>query len=1258
MLEYLTLIVFFVNVKTILSAKVDNIALNKTADQAYPYTDGNGVEWSAGKAVEGCILSDLPESQLCCSATLPTSGQTDNYWQVNLGGVRAIGAIIVYGRSDGKQVQLAGFQVYGLLTSGGAKEHLYNSTGVEYPVDGIFNITVKPEKNASIIRVEKPPGDSIITLCEVEVFEASKSKYPTRNEIGNMILLCLNYNIYQYKVLQLTCPEVLTEADLMNAFEYYTSNLNTHLPCTACDDGTYGSGCEERCGKCADGGACDKVTGTCPPGGCEAGWTGDMCWARANILLLKPATQTSTMNGRNASLAVDGCADQGTPSCCSSTGAEGNASLILNPGGVYEIGRIVVYGETGGADKLAGFMLYDSPSMQPRMLLYDSSPQPYGTGIYDFPVDPPVASQSLILERISDSPAALVVCEVQAYIVCPAGFYGDRCEDTCGNCVQNDTCHGIIGRCSNGCAAGWREDLCKTDENGSRSEFAISIFHTMLGCQNGTFGENCNMTCGACKDNVPCNIATGACPDGCESGYQGDTCLNECSNGTWGWNCNETCGYCADGASCNASTGTCMDGCASGYSGDMCMEGNNWSNTPCMLCLKLVSLVFIYFINGPLSFHQYHKCVSPQFGPDCLSMCYCTDNATCNHVTGECPSFCQPGWQGDSCSNACDNSTFGQNCSGQCGQCMDNVTCDVIDGTCEDGCAPGWLLDTCAQKCEEGYFGANCSETCGQCADGASCDHETGACAAGCASGWKGSETSCKTECSSGEFGADCAGRCFCADGVPCNATSGLCPSECDAGIVGEFCEIDLNRAKNKPAAQSSTEFAYGFNFSASLAVDGNWEQAEPNKSRTCSLTKTFPPDVNPWWYVDMQGVSRIESVLVYGRNDTEGPQYLSGFLLYAVNNTDVGSAMPDYTNTGDYGDGVFNVTFDDVIFARYVYITLNKTESLSLCEVRVLGECADGTFGLSCEGRCYCAEGAACDKETGVCPPGGCEPGYTGDMCDTQCANDTYGTGCLETCGACADDGTCDFVTGVCPNSCSAGWLGEMCDTVCSFGAYGDECNGTCGWCKDNVTCNHVTGMCMDGCAAGYNGTMCTEGLCPPVQHGCTGTAGDYVRQRNMGTAGRLWIISTRVTREHGDGGDYFRQSNMGTPGRLWIISTRVTWEHGYGVSWRYGDGGDYSRQSNMWTRGLQGNISARVIIMRTRGRQGIVSAIVSWGHGDGGDYSCQRNIRTQCVNGTYGENCAQICGRCVNDTVCDLYNGSCEFGCAEGFTGLQCSP
>ncbi|XP_052791564.1 multiple epidermal growth factor-like domains protein 11 [Mya arenaria] len=611
---------------------VDNIALNKTADQAYPYTDGNGVEWSAGKAVEGCILSDLPESQLCCSATLPTSGQTDNYWQVNLGGVRAIGAIIVYGRSDGKQVQLAGFQVYGLLTSGGAKEHLYNSTGVEYPVDGIFNITVKPEKNASIIRVEKPPGDSIITLCEVEVFEA-------------------------------------------------------------CDDGTYGSGCEERCGKCADGGACDKVTGTCPPGGCEAGWTGDMCWARANILLLKPATQTSTMNGRNASLAVDGCADQGTPSCCSSTGAEGNASLILNPGGVYEIGRIVVYGETGGADKLAGFMLYDSPSMQPRMLLYDSSPQPYGTGIYDFPVDPPVASQSLILERISDSPAALVVCEVQAYIVCPAGFYGDRCEDTCGNCVQNDTCHGIIGRCSNGCAAGWREDLCKT------------------GCQNGTFGENCNMTCGACKDNVPCNIATGACPDGCESGYQGDTCLNECSNGTWGWNCNETCGYCADGASCNASTGTCMDGCASGYSGDMCME----------------------------------ECVSPQFGPDCLSMCYCTDNATCNHVTGECPSFCQPGWQGDSCSNACDNSTFGQNCSGQCGQCMDNVTCDVIDGTCEDGCAPGWLLDTCAQKCEEGYFGANCSETCGQCADGASCDHETGACAAGCASGWKGSETSCKT---------------------------------------------------------------------------------------------------------------------------------------------------------------------------------------------------------------------------------------------------------------------------------------------------------------------------------------------------------------------------------------------------------------------------------------------------------------------------------------------------------------------------------
>ena len=43
-----------------------------------------------------------------------------------------------------------------------------------------------------------------------------------------------------------------------------------------CEEGEYGSNCEGRCGRCADGEACDKETGLCADG-CKRGWQGDKC---------------------------------------------------------------------------------------------------------------------------------------------------------------------------------------------------------------------------------------------------------------------------------------------------------------------------------------------------------------------------------------------------------------------------------------------------------------------------------------------------------------------------------------------------------------------------------------------------------------------------------------------------------------------------------------------------------------------------------------------------------------------------------------------------------------------------------------------------------------------------------------------------------------------------------------------------------------------------------------------------------------------
>lgn len=50
-------------------------------------------------------------------------------------------------------------------------------------------------------------------------------------------------------------------------------------------------------------------------------------------------------------------------------------------------------------------------------------------------------------------------------------------------------------------------------------------FSLSIECEDGHYGENCNMTCGWCvKGNKACNRYTGHCLSGCQEGYEGSTC--------------------------------------------------------------------------------------------------------------------------------------------------------------------------------------------------------------------------------------------------------------------------------------------------------------------------------------------------------------------------------------------------------------------------------------------------------------------------------------------------------------------------------------------------------------------------------------------------------------------------------------------------------------------------------------------------------------------------------------------------------------
>lgn len=46
-----------------------------------------------------------------------------------------------------------------------------------------------------------------------------------------------------------------------------------------------------------------------------------------------------------------------------------------------------------------------------------------------------------------------------------------------------------------------------------------------------------------------------------------------CNAGSYGVNCNETCGHCRNSYECFHIDGLCMNGCEVGYSGSMCKSG-------------------------------------------------------------------------------------------------------------------------------------------------------------------------------------------------------------------------------------------------------------------------------------------------------------------------------------------------------------------------------------------------------------------------------------------------------------------------------------------------------------------------------------------------------------------------------------------------------------------------------------------------------------------------------------------------------------
>jgi len=107
---------------------------------------------------------------------------------------------------------------------------------------------------------------------------------------------------------------------------------------------------------------------------------------------------------------------------------------------------------------------------------------------------------------------------------------------------------------------------------------------------------------------------------------------------------------------------------------------------------------------------------------------------------------------------------------------------------------------------------------------------------------------------------------------------------------------------------------------------------------------------------------------------------------------------------------------------------------------------------------------------EHGTCTSDGClcEAGWVGSACNVQCPDGYYGNQCTNTC-QCAH-GTCNFVSGAC--TCDSGWQGAACDVRCSNSTWGINCNLTCDICSNHGSCDPSTGECL--CSEGWQGKIC----------------------------------------------------------------------------------------------------------------------------------------------------------------------------------------
>ncbi|XP_048237040.1 multiple epidermal growth factor-like domains protein 10 isoform X2 [Haliotis rufescens] len=423
-------------------------------------------------------------------------------------------------------------------------------------------------------------------------------------------------------------------------------------------------------------------------------------------------------------------------------------------------------------------------------------------------------------------------------ISCPIGRFGDTCSYSC-HCTP--TCNQTTGVCSGACDPGWFGGNGQT-------------------CQKGNVAFNKTATSSItnyAKDSWTADKVV----DGNRDQYvSGNSCFHSTFNQRAMWTVDLGQQYrihdvriynrvghierirTAVLSLSNSSSPTPGVNCYT-FPSDTAKTNNSVYDVPCGGTGRYFTITHSTVLN--LCEVEIYVCSPGVFGDSCTQFCHCLQ-ATCDPVSGVCPGYCRPGWQGERCDTACSSGSYGQSCSNSCTdrKCAGDSPCDHVRGTCVSGCEPGWMGEDCREACSSGSYGQSCSNSCTdrKCAGDSPCDHVRGTCVSGCEPGWMGED--CREACTNGSYGQNCSHSCIdrkCAGDSPCDHIRGTCVSGCKPGSMDEDCReaCDINHYGANCDKTCASRHCVG---NSSCSATGNcdrgcdtgWAQADCTEDARC----------------------------------------------------------------------------------------------------------------------------------------------------------------------------------------------------------------------------------------------------------------------------------------------------------------------------------------------------------------------------------------------------------------------------------------